>query len=313
MTTIFFATDIHGSHVCWKKFINSGKFYNAETIILGGDISGKAIVPIIHLGGDSYRAVLLEQETLLDGEDAVQEMEKRIQSRGYYPYRTTPDEITELKAQPEKLDVLFVAEVRKTLEQWLTYADEKLEGSGIRCLVTLGNDDAFDLDDLVRTSKHVHLADGECIPLDDHHEMISSGWSNQTPWHTYREATEEQLYQRYVNLAAKIKDPRQSIFNFHVPPFNSSLDQAPEMTADLRPRFAGNSLVPVGSTAVRTVIEETRPLLGLFGHIHESKGTARIGRTLCINPGSMYEQGALCGAVISLSRNKIKSHMLTTG
>lgn len=313
MTTVFFASDIHGSNICWNKFINAGKFYNAGTIILGGDITGKAIVPIIHLGGDSFRAVLLEQETLLEGEDAVREMEKRIRSRGYYPYRTTPDEISELKARPAQLEALFTAEVHKTLEQWLAYADEKLAASGIRCLITLGNDDAFELDNLVRSSKHVQLVDGECIALDDHHEMISSGWSNPTPWHTYREAAEEQLAERYAALLARVKDPRQSVFNFHVPPFNSSLDQAPEMTADLRPRFAGNSLVPVGSTAVRTVIEEAQPLLGLFGHIHESKGTARIGRTLCINPGSMYEQGALCGAVLSLGRNKIKTHMLTTG
>jgi hypothetical protein len=313
MTIIFYATDIHGSQVCWNKFINSGKFYNASTIILGGDITGKAIVPIIHLGGDSYQAVLLEQVTQLEGEDAVREMEKRIRSRGYYPYRTTLDEISELKARPEQLSALFTAEVKKTLQQWLAYADEKLEGSGIRCLVTLGNDDAFELDDLVRSSRHVQLADNACIDLDDHHEMISSGWSNQTPWHTYREENEDQLQKRYAELIARIKDPHQSIFNFHVPPFNSSLDQAPEMTADLRPRFAGNSLVPVGSRAVRQAIEETQPLLGLFGHIHESKGTTRIGRTLCINPGSMYEQGALCGALISLGRNKIKTHMLTTG
>ena len=313
MTIIFYATDIHGSQVCWNKFINSGKFYNASTIILGGDITGKAIVPIIHLGGDSYQAVLLEQVTQLEGEDAVREMEKRIRSRGYYPYRTTLDEISELKARPEQLSALFTAEVKKTLQQWLAYADEKLEGSGIRCLVTLGNDDAFDLDDMVRSSRHVQLADNACIALDDHHDMISSGWSNKTPWHTYREANEDQLQQRYAELIAKLKDARQSIFNFHVPPFNSSLDQAPEMTADLRPRFAGNSLVPVGSTAVRQAIEDHQPLLGLFGHIHESKGTTRIGRTLCINPGSMYEQGALCGALISLGRNKIKTHMLTTG
>ena len=43
MTKLFFATDVHGSEICWKKFISAGKFYEADVIILGGDIT--------HLGG----------------------------------------------------------------------------------------------------------------------------------------------------------------------------------------------------------------------------------------------------------------------
>ena len=138
MITIFFATDVHGSDICWKKFINAGKFYEADIIILGGDMTGKAIVPIIHQGGDTYKVVLLEQESMLQGEDKVEEMVKKIKSRGYYPYRTTPDEITELNASPQRVDEIFAAEVLKTAQQWLDYADEKLEGSGIRCFVSPG-------------------------------------------------------------------------------------------------------------------------------------------------------------------------------
>ena len=67
MTTLFFATDVHGSDICWKKFISAGKFYKADLIVLGGDMTGKAIVPIIHLGGENYKAVLLEQEFMLHG------------------------------------------------------------------------------------------------------------------------------------------------------------------------------------------------------------------------------------------------------
>ena len=184
MTTIFFATDVHGSDICWKKFISAGKFYEADIIILGGDMTGKAIVPIIHQGGDTYKVVLLQQESILQGEDQVEEMVKKIKSRGYYPYRTTPDEISELNATPERVDEIFAAEVLKTAEGWLAYADEKLEGTGIRCFVAPGNDDMLELDDLIHTSKHVELGEGRVIELDKHHEMISSGWSNITPWHT---------------------------------------------------------------------------------------------------------------------------------
>ena len=313
MTTLFFATDVHGSDICWKKFINAGKFYEAEIIILGGDMTGKAIVPIIHQGGDTYKSVLLEQESMLHGEDAVQEMEKHIKSRGYYPYRTTPDEITELNKNPELVDEIFYREVLGTAERWLAYADEKLEGSGIRCYVAPGNDDMFELDDLIRTSKHVELVEGEVVELDQHHEMISSGWSNVTPWHTYREEDDDKLRVRYDAMIAQLKDPRNSVFNLHVPPYGTTLDDVPELDEDLRPKLGGRSMVPVGSHAVRDVILEYKPILGLHGHIHEGKGAIRVGKTLCINPGSMYEQGRLLGAVVNLARNKVKSYILTTG
>jgi len=313
VTTLFFATDVHGSDICWKKFISAGKFYGADIIILGGDMTGKAIVPIIHQGGDSYKAVLLEQESILHGEGEVEKMAKSIKSRGYYPYRTTPDEIAELNAKPERVDEIFHTEVLSTAQAWLDYADEKLEGTGIRCYVAPGNDDMFELDDLIRRSKHVELAEGRVIELDHHHEMISSGWSNITPWHTYREEDEDKLRTRFDAMIAELRNPGSSVFNLHTPPYGSTLDDVPELTEDLQPKHAGRSLVPVGSHAVRDVIKEYQPILGLFGHIHEGKGAIRIGKTLCINPGSMYEQGRLLGAVVTLARNKVKNYILTTG
>lgn len=313
MTTVFFATDVHGSEICWKKFISAGKFYQADIVILGGDMTGKAIVPIIHQKGDTYKAVLLEQESMLHGEAAVQEMEKHIKSRGYYPYRTSRDEIAELNARPERVDDIFHQEVLKTAEEWLDYAKEKLAGTGIRCYVAPGNDDMFELDDLIRSSDCVELAEGRVVQLDRDHEMISSGWSNITPWHTYREEEEDALKVRIEAMISQLKNPRNSVFNLHAPPYNSNLDEVPELTEDLTPKLGGRSLVPVGSHAVREVILEHQPLLGLHGHIHEGKGAARLGKTLCINPGSMYEQGRLLGALVNLARNKVKSYILTTG
>ena len=313
MTTIFFATDVHGSDICWNKFLNAGKFYNAELLILGGDMTGKAIVPIVHQGKENYSANLLEQDFELQGEEQVQEMVKRIKSRGYYPYRTTPDEISELNAQPQKVHDLFLAEALKTLEQWLATADRKLKDSGIRCFVCPGNDDMPEVDAIIRTSKFVQHSEGEVIQLDKHHEMISSGWSNITPWHTYREENEAELQVRYAAMTARLNHPRSSIFNVHVPPYGSMLDEAPELTEDLRPKYAGQALKPVGSRALREAIEKHQPLLGLHGHIHEGRGHSRIGRSLCINPGSMYEQGVLLGALVKLGKDKIDTFVLTQG
>jgi len=313
LTKIFFATDVHGSEICWKKFISAGRFYEADVLILGGDISGKAVVPIIHSGNGSYKSILLEHESILHSEDEVLEMEKRVRSRGYYPYRTDPDEMQELRSDPEKIHTLFLSLVLKTAEQWLSYADEKLTGSGIRCFVSPGNDDMFELDSMIQSARNVELCEGKVVELDDHHEMISSGWSNQTPWHTFREASEDDLAKNMDAMIENVKNMPNCIFNLHVPPFGSGLDEAPELTKDLRPKLAGNILIPVGSKAVRDAILKHQPLLGLHGHIHESKGTKRMGKTLCINPGSMYEQGYLSGALITLSKEKIKNFVMTNG
>ncbi|MBI5842164.1 MAG: metallophosphoesterase [Chloroflexi bacterium] len=313
MTTIFFATDVHGSDICWSKFLNAGKFYGADVLILGGDMTGKAVVPVVHQGGQNYRTTLLEQVFDTTNEDDLQDMLRRVRSRGYYPYVTNPDEISELEKNPDRVHVIFLQEVLKTVQKWMDLADKKLDGTGMKVYCCPGNDDTNEVDEIVRASRNVILAEGEVIPLDIHHEMIASGWSNRTPWNTHREEDEDQLKVRYEAMISQLKDPRNSIFNIHVPPHKSNLDEAPELDENLRPKMAGQSLKPVGSTALRKAIEQTQPLLGLHGHIHEGRGASRIGKTLCINPGSMYEQGVLLGAIVKLGRNKIENYVLTTG
>jgi uncharacterized protein len=313
VTKLFFATDVHGSEICWQKFINAGKFYLADIIILGGDMTGKAVVPLVDEGNHTYRVTFLEHESYLQDDYQVQSMIRNIKSRGYYPYLTNKDEMAELNAFPEGVHHIFTRLVLETAERWLSYADTKLAGTNIRCFVSPGNDDMMELDELILTSKFVQLVEGKCVDLDGRHAMVSSGWSNPTPWHTYREETEDKLLDRYEAMLKDLEKPENAVFNLHAPPYNSGLDLAPELTDDLRSKYAGNSLVPVGSRAARSVVEKYQPLLGLFGHIHESKGTARIGRTLCINPGSMYEQGCLLGALVNLDDRKMKDYILTNG
>ena len=313
MTTIFFATDIHGSDICWSKFLNAGKFYGVDVLILGGDMTGKAVVPFIHQGGSNYRVTLLEQEFPITNEDELTDMKKRVRSRGYYPYLTNPDEMGELEKSPDRVHQIFVDEVLKVVQQWMDLAEKKLDGTDMKVYCSPGNDDMDEVDDVVRSSRRVHLVEGQVTPLDAHHEMIASGWSNRTPWDTHREEDEDQLAARYEAMISKLKDPRNAIFNIHVPPYKSGLDEAPELDKNLRPVLAGNSMIPVGSSALRTAIEKTQPMLGLHGHIHEGRGSTRIGRTLCINPGSMYEQGTLLGAIVQLGKNKIENYVLTTG
>ncbi len=312
---LFFATDIHGSEVCWRKFLNSGTHYGADVIVLGGDMTGKALVPIVDDGGGRWHATLLENRQTLEGEEAVQAFEEAVIRRGYYPFRTTPDEVRELHESEERWHALFAEHMLATVERWMGIANEKLAGAGIECFVCPGNDDQLEVDEIVEAAEHVRLAEGQVVELLNGFQMASTGWSNRTPWDTYREEDEPQLAERIRRVAEEVTAPvERTIFSLHCPPYGSRLDDAPELTKDMDLKDAGRSTVPVGSTAVRAAIEEYQPVLSLHGHIHEARGSTRIGRTLCINPGSSYEQGQLQGAVIDLDgKKKVKRFVLTSG
>jgi hypothetical protein len=311
---LFFATDIHGSEICWRKFLNSGPHYEANVIVLGGDMTGKALVPIVHDGGGRWHATLLENRKELEGEEAVATFEDAVIRRGYYPFRTEPDELRELAEDEPRWHKLFHDEMLKTVERWMALADKRLEGTGIQAFVCPGNDDQLDIDEVVRAAKRVELAEGRVVDLDGY-QMASSGWSNITPWDTYREEDEEHLAVRIQRVVDQVTaSPERTIFSFHCPPYNSGLDEAPDLTEDMMLKDAGRATKPVGSTAVRQAIEDFEPALSLHGHIHECKASTRIGRTLCINPGSSYEQGDLLGAVVDLDgKKKVKRFLLTSG
>jgi uncharacterized protein len=311
---IFFATDVHGSEVCWKKFLNAGKHYEADVVILGGDMTGKALVPVVDEGNGRWHATLLENRQALDGEEAVAAFEEAVIRRGYYPFRTTPEAVAELSADESKWHALFDEQIIGTVERWMRMADERLRGTGIRCFVCPGNDDQLEIDEVVEAAETVELGEGRVVDIDGF-QLASSGWANRTPWDTYREEDEPQLLERFERMLGDVTAPAErTIFSLHCPPHGTGLDDAPQLTAEMDLRDAGRSTVPVGSTAVRAVIERHQPALSLHGHIHEARGTTRLGRTLCINPGSSYEQGQLLGAVIDVDgKKKVKRFMLTSG
>ena len=312
MTTIFFATDIHGSDICWKKFINAGKFYNADILVLGGDMTGKALVPFIKNSKGKYKVNFLEEEMLLD-EAGKLSLEKNISDRGYYPINVTEAEYEELNADSQKVENLFVERVLLMAERWVKFAEERLSQWGIQCIICPGNDDMFEMDSIFAASKYITMGEGEVLDLDGHYEMISTGWSNPTPWDTHRECSEEELEAKIEKMAARVSNMEKCVFNFHAPPFGSGLDEAPELDETLRPKYAGRSLIPVGSHAVQRAILKYQPALALVGHIHEGRGVKRIKKTFCVNPGSSYEQSTLLGAIIEMDKKGVQKYVLTSG
>jgi uncharacterized protein len=310
---VFFATDIHGSDVCWRKFLNAGSFHKADVLIMGGDMTGKAMVPIVAENG-GWALTLQEQRHVLTTEDELRAMEKRISDRGYYPVRLSRDEVDAWSRDEALVDTRFKEEMLRSVERWLELADERLEGKGIRCIVSPANDDIFEIDPLIAAAKNVDLGESNAIQLDGF-SLVSTGWANPTPWNTFRELPEDELRARIDGLVAEIPDPKRAIFNFHAPPYGSNLDSAPKLDADMKYVSGGQALVPVGSHAVRESILAYGPPLSLHGHIHEGRGAVKLGKTLSINPGSSYEDGVLQAAIVDLDDKKgeVKRYLLING
>jgi len=310
---IFFATDIHGSEICWRKFLNAAAFYKADMVILGGDVTGKVMIPIVAHNG--YWQVTYRGEThRIENREALAEIEQRIRNRGSYPALVSPEELQHLSEEEDEVDRRFSTEMMHSLDRWLDMADTKLQGGQIGCILNGGNDDIFEIDDMIESSPSVTFAEGKVLDLGGF-SMVSMGWTNPTPWDTFREAPEDELAARIERVAEHVPDMGRAIFNFHAPPYGTGLDEAPALDENLRPMHGGAVMKPVGSLAVRDAITRHQPLLSVHGHIHESRGVKKMGRTLAVNPGSVYGDGVLQGAVIELDpkKAKVSRYLLVNG
>lgn len=308
-------TDVHGSDRCFRKFVNAGKFYNANVLILGGDVTGKMIVPLIRQPDDSYLCEYGGSKYVSKSEEQLKETVKDIKDSGFYPYQTTPEEFNELTAKPELVHELFKKLMKESIAGWMRLAEERLRGTRISCYISPGNDDFFEIDEALNSSTYVIDPEEKTVYIDDEHEMITLGYANHTPWNSPREADEEVLQGKIDKMVAEVKDMTRTLFNLHVPPIDTPIDQAPKLDSNLKPIVSGGRLVMIsaGSTAVRRSIERYQPLAGMHGHIHESRGLVKIGRTTCFNPGSEYNSGILKGLLLDVEKDKIKSYVLTSG
>jgi uncharacterized protein len=312
---IFFVTDLHGSETCWKKFLNAGAFYGADVVILGGDVTGKAMVPIVQRAGGSWEASLQDFREAFSTEAEIAAFEQRVMNRGYYPIRVSEEEYTAMQQDEDLVDKRFKQVMVEGTERWIAMAESKLAGTGIRVIACPANDDMFEIDEILANADLVETGDEDHPIQLDGFTMVSMGWTNPTPWNTFREAEEPQLATLLEQSLVGASDPDTTICNFHAPPYGSKLDNAPALNADMTYKSGGQAIRPVGSTAVRDAIQRFQPLLSLHGHIHESKGAARIGRTLALNPGSSYEEGILQAAIVNLDvkKRKVKNYQLVNG
>ncbi len=314
-TRLYFVTDVHGSDRCFRKFLNSAKFYGAGVLILGGDITGKAIVPIIKRADGTYDTRFIGTDMKIKSEEELVQMKKQIGDAGSYPYVTDQNGFERLEGSEPERDRLFTELIVERIHQWMKLAEERLSGTSIKCYISPGNDDIFEIDAALNSSPVVLNPEEKVVLIDDEHEMITLGYTNHTPWHSPREVDEEVLAQKIASMTSQVKDMKKAIFNLHVPPIETPIDQAPAVSEELKYVTKGGQVVMIsaGSTAVRKSIETNGPMLGVHGHIHESRGIVNIGRTLCANPGSEYGEGILRGFLADIEGDKVKSYLLTSG
>ena len=312
---VLFVTDMHASERCFRKFLNAAQVYGCQVLIMGGDMTGKMLVPVVDHGGGRWSTSVFGRRRDFEAAE-LPAIHKLIGDGGYYAYETTEGGVKELEASPDAVDALFRKRITETMHRWLALADERLKGTDVLCYMAPGNDDPPFVDDLLRDSSRVINPDGRLVELPGGFQMISVGYSNITPWDTPREKSEAELLDLIEHEAAKVTDPTRAIFNLHVPPKDTPIDQAIQLDADLRPVIKDGmpAITGVGSSAVRTSIERHQPMLALHGHVHESRGEARIGRTVCLNPGSEYGEGVLRGVIISLSDKRgLKGYQFVAG
>jgi Icc-related predicted phosphoesterase len=294
--------------------LNAAKFYQAQVLVMGGDILGKAIIFLEETQPGIFVTKERGQRLELTSESDVREFEKISADKGMYTYRCREGEREALHASGE-VESIFERLMKERLIEWIALADERLAGTGVRCYIMGGNDDPPEVLTALDTGRILHNPEGAPVELDETSEMISLGWSNPTPWNTPRECSEEELARRIDALMAQVKRPASLVMNLHVPPFKSGLDDAPELNADLKVQssLGQTRFKPVGSTAVRAAIERYQPLLGLHGHIHEAHASCKIGRTVCINPGSDYSEGVLHGVLATLHKGKLRGYQMVSG
>jgi len=317
---LYICSDIHASERTWRKFVNAMKanVYKVDAAVIAGDLTGKALVAVVngdHKGAEAWTATVLGQRKIARNEQELVDLERSIADLGYYAVRVTEAERLEMERNPEIVKEHFRERMISRLREWLALAAERLEGSNIPVYLMPGNDDEFDIDPILAESTYCQNVNEQVIELTPWHQLMSMGWSSPTPWHTPRELPEEEFLDRLSGLLKGVKDPRKTVMMTHVPPYDSGLDTAPLLSPDLRPTVTAGDLIrgPVGSTGVRSAIEQFRPVLGVHGHIHESGGERRIKDTLCVNAGSESSMGVLRGFLVDLSENGVEKSLRVEG
>jgi Icc-related predicted phosphoesterase len=311
---IFFASDFHGSEVCFRKFLGAARVFGADALVLGGDLTGKVLVPILR-ESTGYSVCLGSESMFVESEAELAEVKRSLSDSGRYAAVVEPDALQRVAGDEEFREQLLRDAAVAQVSRWVEEAEQVLLPLGVECYVMAGNDDRLEVVEVLSASRFVVNHDERIVSIRGVVPLVGLGASNPTPFRSPRELPEPEIAARLNGLLQRLPDPGQAILNAHCPPFGTGLDLAPEIGPDKEIISYGGQprMVPVGSTAVLEAIKRYQPLLGLHGHCHDSRHRCNIGSTTCVNPGSSYSQGFLEGVVIDIESGKIGNCQFVNG
>jgi uncharacterized protein len=294
------ASDLHGSNACFKKLVALADEVRADICVVAGDISGKRAI----IGYPENQEHIRFHE---DGRNHTVRMDEfevlRAQwgNIGIYGIRVKDD-------VPSVDEVRLESEAKRLrLTQWLDFAKKRFAPAGRRLFIMPGNDDSPDVVETLNFHNWATNIDDNVVRVGDY-ALGGLGYSNPTPWQTYRELSESQLSSKLNSLAAALGDCDFPLVAIHVPPLDSGLDLAPEVVRLKNGEFAtrpGRS-IHVGSSEVHKFVTSFQPILLACGHCHDSAGFRFIGKSLCLNAGSVFQIGTLNAALVILERGSVK-------
>lgn len=157
------------------------------------------------------------------------------------------------------------------------FATKFLRKLKVKTLVLPGNTDPISLlESLEDLGVNLH---NKRIQVGDQ-TFVGFGASDPTPFDTLFEIPDQEIYDSLASIMEK-----DAVLVTHAPPYGR-LDVV-----------SGSG--HVGSKAVRRIVDEFKPKLAIFGHIHEARGVER-GATSFLNPGAARSG---YGAVVSISKS----------
>ena len=291
-------------------------------LIVGGDITGKQVIPIIE--DEAGRLTFsLNGKTLALPSNQLGALKRELGDVGYYPFECNLTDYNRFSTDREFQRSTINNLVADRIREWVRLADERLP-SRDECQVFInpGNDDPYLIDSILDSSHKLVRPEGQIYDLPAGIKLLSCGYSNWTPWDCPRQCAvrgdESELSDRIAAMTSQIpaQEYNKVIFNFHCPPFDTPLDLANKIDPITKQKIVGiggAAKEHVGSTAVRQSIEFWKPLAGLHGHIHEVvTRRAQLGSTVCFNPGTVYYTGHLQGVFLQINkRGEIEAEFIT--
>jgi len=227
---IFFVSDLHGSEVCFRKFLNSAPIYRPDLLVYGGDIMGKLLQPVFRQDDGRFRWYPAGGRVEEFSADQLPQVERRIADQGRYSLVTTPPEWQRRQADREGLEK-FCREIGKErVRGWLRLVEERLLPKKIPIVMNVGNDDTDGVLEILRHEAPTNLLvpEGQVVRCGPY-EIYGCGYANMTPWHCPRDLEEPDLGQFLQRTSTEIDTPGRTILDIHAPPVNTSLDLAPEL------------------------------------------------------------------------------------